>query len=192
MTGGKLLSWGLGAIIAAVLGWVATFLAGSALDRPDGVEDLTAAWNAAGDTPLGEATTVTVPPEQTLVAFLVGTDLVSIAGTTTGDCRATADGRSVDLDWPVQIDPSLSGILSSGQQVVAIAGWANTGADPADVEITCSSGDSTVDHFVAVPSRTATLPSRPWFQPWGWVALGSFGAVAVAIGVSRGIARGAG
>jgi hypothetical protein len=180
-----LLKFGLGALVVAALGWVLTFVAGTFSTQPDSVENLTPAWSAAGATPLGEATTVSVPPGQTLVAFLVGPDLLSAAGTTTGTCSASDAGRPVDLSWPVQSNPELSGILRNGQQIVAVAGWANHDRNPLSVEITCTSSDSTVEHFVALPTRTGTVPRNPWYQPWGWLALGTSGVLAIAIAVAR-------
>lgn len=185
MTVSGLLKFGLGALVIAALGWVATFVAGTFSTQPDSVENLTRAWSAAGATPLGGTATVSVPPGQTLVAFLVGTDLLSIAGTTTGTCSASAAGQSIDLSWPVQINPELSGILGNGQQIVAVSGWANRGDDPVSVEITCTSRDSTVEHFVALPTRTGAVQRNPWFQPWGWLALGTTGILAVAIALVR-------
>ena len=175
----------MAAIVLAALGWVITFVAGTFLTQPATIEDLTPAWTAAGATPLGDSRTVAVPPRQTLVAFLVGTDLISIAGTTTGSCSATAGGRPVDLSWPVKINPELSGILRNDQQVVGVAGWTNHDSANVIVEITCDSRDSTVDHFVAIPTRTGALPRHPWFQPWGWLALGTLGILACALGVAR-------
>jgi hypothetical protein len=180
-----LLKFGLGALVVAALGWVVTFVAGTFSTQPDSVENLTPAWSAAGATPLGGTTAVSVPPGQTLVAFLVGNDLLSIAGTTTGTCSASAAGRSIDLSWPVQINPELSGILGDGEQIVAVAGWANHGREPVSVEITCTSSDSTVEHFVAIPTRTGAVQRDPWFQPWGWLALGTTGILAVAIALAR-------
>jgi hypothetical protein len=180
-----LLKFGLGALVMAALGWVVTFVAGTFSAQPVSVENLTPAWSAADATPLGGTTTVSVPPGQTLVAFLVGTDLLSIAGTTSGTCSASAADRSIDLSWPVQINPELSGILGNGEQIVAVAGWANHGREPVSVEITCTSSDSTVEHFVALPTRTGAVQRNPWFQPWGWLALGTTGILAVAIALAR-------
>ena len=94
----RLVKAGLAIAVLAVLGWIATLLAVPFLRQPDTTEDLTAAWAHAGPTPLGQPTAVAVPPGQTLVAFLVGTDLYGIAGTTTGTCTASRDGRPVNLD----------------------------------------------------------------------------------------------
>jgi hypothetical protein len=185
VTGGGLLKGGIAAIVLAVLGWVLTFVAGTFLAQPDTIEDLTPAWAAAGATPLGDSRMVVVPPGQTLVAFLVGTDLLGSAGTTTGSCSATTAGRPIDLSWPVQINPELSGILGNGQQVVGVAGWTNHDRTNVTVEITCDSGDSTVEHFVAIPTHTGALSWDPWFQPWGWLALGTLGFLACALGVAR-------
>lgn len=182
---GGLFKVGLVAIVVAMLGWAITAVAGMFAGQPDTIEDLTPAWTAAGATPLDRSATVSVPPGQTLVAFLVGTDLVSIAGTTSGTCSATAGGEPIELSWPVQINPSVTGVLTESQQIVDIAGWSNTGNTAVNVQIICGSSDSTVEHFVAVPTRTGTLPRDPWFQPWGWLALGISGVVAVAIGVTR-------
>lgn len=186
MTVGGLLKIGLAALVAAALGWVVTFAAGTFVTQPNSVENLTPAWRAAGATPLGDTTTVSLPPGQTLVAFLVGTDLLSLAGTTTGTCSASSAGRPIELSWPVQINPELHGILGNGQQIVAVAGWVNHGRSPVSVEIACTSRDSTVEHFVAIPTRTGAVPRNPWFQPWGWLALGIFGVIAVAVAVVRG------
>jgi glycogen debranching enzyme len=143
--------------------------------KPDTTEDLTTAWTEAGPTRLGQPTTVGVPPGQTLVAFLVGTQLNTTAGTSTGSCTATRDGRPVDLSWPVQIDRSLTGVLTDGQQTVAIAGWTNNANSDVRIEIRCSSADSGVNHYVAIPTRSAVLTKNPWFQPWGWIALATVG-----------------
>jgi hypothetical protein len=186
MTGGtRLITVGLATAALALAGWLATLVAVPLAQQPPGLEDLTAAWTQAGPTPLGRPTTVPVPPGQTLVAFLVGTDLYGIAGTTRGDCTATRDGQPLSLDWPVHINPSLTGVLQAGQQTVAVAGWQNTTPGDITVEILCRSGDSTVDHYVAVPTRTAVTPRNPWFQPWAWVALGAVGAALVAAGLLR-------
>jgi hypothetical protein len=92
----------------------------SFLQHPDTTEDLTAVWKQAGGTPLGQSSTVAVPPGQTLVAFLVGTDLYGIAGTTGGTCTADTGGRTLDLGWPVQLNWSLTDVLNDGQQIVAM------------------------------------------------------------------------
>ena len=177
----------VGVTVAAVAlaGWLVTLVAVSFAARPAGPEDLTAAWTAAGATPLGDEAAVTVPAGATLVAFLVGTDLRGIAGTTTGSCTAESDGARLPLDWPVHIDPSLTGVLADRQETVPIAGWPNDRPRPAAVRIACRSADSGVDHFVAVPSGTARLESHPWFQPWGWLVLGVAGAAITAAGARR-------
>lgn len=176
---------GLAIVALALAGWLATLLTVPFLLQPRGLEDLTSAWAKAGPTPLGRPTTTEVPPGQTLVAFLVGTDLTGIAGTTTGDCTATRDGAPVPLAWPVYINPSLSGILRQDEQTVAIAGWTNDTPGLVRVEIRCTSGDSTVKHYVALPSGTAVVARDPWFQPWAWVALGAVGAALTIIGLLR-------
>ena len=176
---------GLATVVLALLGWIATLLAVPALQHPHITEDLTAAWTQAGPTPLGQSTTVAVPPGQTLVAFLVGTDLSGIAGTTGGSCTATVDRRPVDLSWPVRLDWSLSNMTGNRQQSVAIAGWRNDGVHVADVEIICDTKDSTVDHYVAVPSKTAVIARNPWFQPWGWAVLAAIGLALAVIGARR-------
>lgn len=170
---------------AATVGWLVTGVAASWMAQPDIVEDLTAAWAASGLTPLGGTETVIVPPRQTLVAFLVGTDLRGIAGTTTGTCTATSGGRPVALDWPVLLDFSVTGLLSGEREAVAVAGWRNTGESPETVAIHCQTTDSTVDGFVALASGTAEIPREPWFQPWGWVSLGAVGAALVVTGLIR-------
>ena len=104
---------------------------------------------------------------------------------TTGSCTADSGGERLALDRPVHVDPALTGVLADGQETVAVAGWRNGGPRPAEVSISCRSADSTVDHFVAVPSGTARLESVPWFQPWGWVALGLAGAATAAVGARR-------
>lgn len=177
----------IGAVIAAVAfaGWLATMLALSFAANPDTTEDLTTEWIESGATPLGSPDTVTVPAGQTLVAFLVGTQLRGIAGTTTGTCTASAAGRPLTLGRPVHVNRSLTEILTDGQETVAVAGWTNHSAAPVEVRITCDSRDSTVDHFVAVPSRTAVLESRPWFQPWGWAGLGALGVALALAGLLR-------
>lgn len=181
----RLAAAGAGLLALSLLGWIATLVAVPFLQRPQMAEDLTTAWNQSGPTPLGEATTVSVPAHQTLVAFLVGTDLYGIAGTTGGSCQASSDGRPIGLGWPVQIDRSLTGVLTDGQETVAIAGWTNPADTTASVEIRCNSSDSTVQHFVAVPAGTAVVTQEPWFQPWGWVVLAGAGAALIAAGVGR-------
>lgn len=181
----RLVKTGLAVVVLAGLGWIATLFAVPLLQHPGTTEDLTTAWTQAGPIALGQSTTVAVPRGQTLVAFLVGTDLYGTAGTTTGSCTATSEGRKVDLGWPVQLDWSLTDALKGDEQTVAIAGWRNSGTRPAIVEISCSTADSTVDHFVAVPSRTAAITRNPWFQPWGWVAMAATGLALVLLGVRR-------
>jgi len=183
--GGPLVLSGLGLMIASVVGWLATVLGSAWVAQPDAIEDLTSVWPGAGVTPLGATSTVAVPAGQTLVAFLVGTELRGIAGTTTGDCRAGSVSGAVALTEPVLLDFSLAGHLSGGRDAVAIAGWRNSGDTVERVEITCETFDSTVEGFVAVPSRTATFPEDPWFQPWGWVVLAGAGAVLTGAGVAR-------
>mgnify|MGYP003559252294 FL=1 len=182
---GRLVALGVAFVALAGLGWIGTLVAGSFLQQPATTEDLTSEWTQAGPTPLGESTAVTVPPGQTLVAFLVGTDLYGIAGTSTGTCTATSGGTPLDLGWPVQINWSLTGVLESGQESVAIAGWNNTIDHAARVGIRCTTSDSTVNHYVAVPTRTAVVTSTPWFQPWGWAALAAVGVGVIAAGAGR-------
>lgn len=182
---GRRVTAGVAVVALAFLGWFATLVAVPFLQRPDTVENLTAGWTQAGPTPLGAATTVTVPPDQTLVAFLVGTDLYGIAGTTGGSCTAARGSAPVDLGWPVQIDRSLTGVLDDGQETVAIAGWTNTTGEPATISIRCTTADSGVDHYVAVPTRTAVVTTDPWFQPWAWVGLALVGVVLIAAGAQR-------
>jgi len=183
--GGLLVKAGLATVALALLGWIGTLLAVPLLQHPPTTEDLTAAWTQAGPTPLGQSTAVAVPPGRTLVAFLVGTGLYGIAGTTGGSCTATAGGRPVDLNWPVQINRSLTAVLQDGQETVAVAGWTNPGGDTVRDEILCTSNDSTVDHYVAVPSATAVVTRDPWFQPWGWIAMASVGVAVTVLGVLR-------
>ena len=173
---------GVTVVAVALLGWTITQFA-VPLTRPqDTTEDLTAAWVRSGPTRLGAATTLSVPANQTLVAFLVGTDLYGIAGTTGGSCSADSDGRPVDLGWPVHINRSLTNVLEEGQETVAIAGWTNRTGRVASVEIRCDTRDSTVSHYVAVPTRTAVIARRPWFHPWAWIALAVAGLALVASG----------
>lgn len=185
MVRSRLIKIGAAIVAVAVIGWLATTIALSFAARPDGTEDLTAAWTSAGATPLGRPTEVTVPAGSTLVAFLVGTQLLGGAGTTTGTCTATDAGVPLALGWPVHINHSLSGVLPDGRETVAIAGWTNRSGAPVTARIRCGSGDSTVDHFVAVPTRTAVVESRPWFQPWGWAGLAATGFVLMGIGFAR-------
>lgn len=186
---GRLVKAGLGLFGLAVTGWLVTLLAVAFTARPHSFEDLTAVWRKAGPTALGATASVTVPPGDTLVAFLVGTDLTGIAGTTGGDCSATSMDREITLGWPVQIETVLTGILKPGQQIVPIAGWRNDGSQDAIVEIACSTADSTVDHFVAVPTLTGVVELSPWFQPWLWVGIGAGGLLMVAVGAAVGRAR---
>lgn len=166
---------GVALLAVALFGWLITQFAVPFTQHPRTTEDLTAAWIRSGPTRLGEATTVSVPPNQTLVAFLVGTDLYGIAGTTAGSCTATSNGHPLRLGWPVHINRSLTGVLKSGQQTVAIAGWTNATDAAVRVELLCNTADSTVTHYVAVPSSTAVIGRRPWFQPWAWVVLAAAG-----------------
>lgn len=187
---GRLVKTGLGLLGLAVVGWLVTLFAVSFTARPHSFEDLTAVWRKAGPTALGATASVNVPPGDTLVAFLVGTDLTGIAGTTGGDCSAASQGSPLALGWPVQIETVLTGILEPGQQIVPIAGWSNDTSNDAVVEISCSTGDSTVDHFVAVPTRTGVVEHDPWFQPWLWVAIGGAGLVVLSAAVVVGRATG--
>lgn len=176
---------GITMIALALIGFVVTLVVHPFVVRPDSVEDLTAAWKKAGPTALGVSSTVVVPAGDTLVAFLVGTQLFGGAGTTTGTCSATSAGQIIELGSPVQIERSLTGILKNGQETVAVAGWPNRGPSDAVVEISCRSSDSTVEHFVAVPTHTGVVEHRPWFQPWAWVALAATGAVLTVVGMAR-------
>lgn len=176
---------GVVAIALALTGWLLTMVVNSHSANPTTTEDLTAVWKQAGATPLGSTATVTVPADSTLVAFLVGTDLYGIAGTTTGSCTAESGDAEIRMRRPVHINRSLTGVLRDGQQTVAIAGWANRTGDPVTLAVRCDSRDSTVEHFVAVPSRSAVVETDPWFQPWGWLALGAIGATLVAAGAKR-------
>lgn len=184
-SGERLVVTGLGAAVVALIGWLGTGLGSSWVAQPDSVEDLTAAWAAAGVQPLGASAGVPVPAGQTLVALLVGTDLRGISGTTTGTCTATAAGQPLTLGWPVLLDFSVTGLLTGDREAVAIAGWTNTAATEVAVDISCDTRDSTVDGFIAVPSATAVIPREPWFQPWGWAILGIAGAGLAAVGVYR-------
>lgn len=177
---GRLVRLGIAVILAAAVGVIATSLVTSFRDKSDSAEDLSAVWRAAGATPLGHSTTVTVPAHQTLVAFIVGTDLGGLPGTTSGSCTADTAGTKISLGWPVHIDSSIDAGLARGLDRVAVAGWTNRGDGPAPVDISCTSADSGVKHFVAVPTRTAVVEHHPWFQPWGWVALAGLGAALIA------------
>lgn len=182
---GRLVPAGLGLLVVSLAGWLATLLGASWAGQPDTIEDLTPVWPGAGVTPLGASVTVSVPSEQTLVALLVGTDLRGIAGTTTGTCTARSGTGSVPLDQPVLLDFSVTGRLAGDREAVAVAGWRNAGEEDLSVDISCDTRDSTVQGFVAVPSRTAAFPKDPWFQPWGWVALGGAGAMLTTLGLVR-------
>lgn len=182
---GRLVPAGLGLLVVSLAGWLATLLGASWAGQPDTIEDLTPVWPGAGVTPLGASVTVSVPSEQTLVALLVGTDLRGIAGTTTGTCTARSGTGSVPLDQPVLLDFSVTGRLAGDREAVAVAGWRNAGEKDLSVDISCDTRDSTVQGFVAVPSRTAAFPKDPWFQPWGWVALGGAGVMLTTLGVVR-------
>ena len=182
---GRLVPAGLGLLVVSLAGSLATLLGSAWAAQPDTIEDLTAVWPVAGVTPLGSSTTVSVPPGQTLVALLVGTDLRGIAGTTTGTCTARSGTGSVPLDQPVLLDFSVTGRLAGDREAVAVAGWRNAGEEDLSVDISCDTRDSTVQGFVAVPSRTAAFPKDPWFQPWGWVALGGAGVMLTTLGVVR-------
>lgn len=186
-SGRRLVAAGLCLAAIAAVGWLVTVVGISFATAPDAIEDLTAAWKSAGPTPLGGATTVRVAHGETMVAFLVGTDLSGIAGTSTGTCSADAQGQAVELGWPVHINQSLTGLLVAGQEAVPVAGWTNdlSGGEPVTVRITCTSSDSTVDHFVAVATKTAVVEADPWFQPWAWVGIGAVGVVLTGLGISR-------
>lgn len=186
MRGAPLVRFGAGVVVAAVIGWLVTSVTVSHSANPTTTEDLTAAWKQAGATPLGSTATATVPAGSTLTAFLVGTDLYGIAGTTTGSCTAESPDTAVELGSPVHINRSLTGVLRERQETVAIAGWTNDSGKPANVRIRCVSSDSTVEHFVAVPTRTAVVQTDPWFQPWIWVGLGALGTALILVGLRRG------
>ncbi|MBU3750122.1 MAG: hypothetical protein FGM52_06660 [Mycobacterium sp.] len=181
--GGRLILMGLAIAAFAVLGWLITVIATGWISHPKTTEDLTGVWSAAERTPLGETTTVSVPPGQTLVAFLVGTDLGSIAGTTSGSCTATSAGSPVELSWPVLLNHAVEARKTDGLERVATAGWTNHTGSASVVDISCTTADSTVRYFVALPSRTAALVDPPWFQPGGWVALGAVGAALITAGL---------
>ena len=178
-----LVAAGLCAMVLALFGWLATMIVSSIASQPNSTEDLTAVWTISGPTPLGGSTTIAVPDGQTLVAFLVGTQLRGTAGTTTGSCSATSAGMKVALGWPVQINRSLTGVLADGQETVAIAGWTNRQGSVANVQIICTSADSTVDHFVAVSTRTGIVQRDPWFQPWAPLVVAALGATSAVIGI---------
>ena len=186
-TGRGFIVAGLCLVAIAAAGWLVTLIAASFAAATDTVEDITAAWKSAGETALGATTTVRVAHGDTLVAFLVGTDLSGIAGTTTGTCSADSPEHTVGLGWPVHINHSLTGVLEAGRETVAIAGWTNDlpGDQPVAINISCTSSDSTVDHFVAVATKTAVVEADPWFQPWAWVALGAVGVVLTGVGIAR-------
>lgn len=177
---------GIAVIAAAAIGLIATSLLTSFRGRSHGTEDLSAVWRAADATPLGQSTTVTVPAHQTLVAFIVGTDLGGLPGTSSGSCAAEAAGTKIDLGWPVHIDSSVDATLTRGLERVAVSGWTNRGQGPAVVDISCTAADSGVKHFVALPTRTAVVEHRPWFQPWGWIAVAGLGAGLIAWAALRG------
>lgn len=177
-------------ILSAAIGFLATMLVTSFRSQPDSVDDLTPAWREAAATALGGSTTVTVPPGETLVAFLVGTQLGGRAGTAAGRCTAHSGDARIDLGWPVHVNPSVDATLTRGRDLVAVAGWTNPGTRAAVVDISCDSADSGVDHFVAVPSRTAVVTRSPWFQPWGWAALAGVGAMLIAAAALFGLRSG--
>ncbi|HPX37997.1 MAG TPA: hypothetical protein PLH92_14560 [Mycobacterium sp.] len=179
-TAGRLVRLGVAIIVAAAIGLVATALTISFRNKSDVVEDISAAWRAADATPLGQSTTLTVPAHHTLVAFIVGTDLGGLPGTSSGSCAAEAAGTKIDLGWPVHIDSSVDAALTGGLERVAVAGWTNRGDGPRVVDISCTAADSGVKHFVALPTRTAVVEHRPWFQPWGWIAMAGLGAMLIA------------
>lgn len=179
----SLIKLGVAIAALALAGWLTTVVVTSFAAKPTTTEDLTTVWNQAGPTRLGTPTRVTVPAGSTVVAFLVGADLTGIAGTTTGTC--TAEPPTIRLGWPVQINRSLTGVLRDGQQTVAIAGWTNHTGAAVDVTLRCDSTDSTVEHFVAVPTQTAVVQTDRWFHPWVWLALGAVGALLIAVGASK-------
>jgi len=180
-----MLAAGIALVIAAVVGWIGTSLVSSlAASHNAGREDLTAQFQSAGSTALGQSTTVSVQPGQTAVAYLVGTGLHSTAGTTTGDCSAREEnGSSLDVFDGVHIDTSLTGVLSPGQELVAIAGVRPDRA--AALTITCDSHDSGVDHYVVVASNVATIAATPSWSPWAWIVGGLAGIALIGIGVAR-------
>lgn len=183
--GSTLLAAGIALMIAAAVGWIGTSLVSSfAASDNAGREDLTAQFQAAGDTLLGQSTTVTVQPGQTAVAYLVGTGLHGTAGTTTGDCSALdANGAVLDVSDSIHIDTGLTGVLAPGQELVAIAGVQPEGA--AVLTVTCDSRDSGVDHYVVVASNRATITSTPSWSPWAWVLGGLLGVALIGIGYAR-------
>lgn len=180
-----MLAAGIAVVIAAVIGWIGTSLVSSiAASGNAGREDLTSEFRAAGPTALGRSTTVTLRPGQTAVAYLVGTGMHGTAGTTTGDCSAHDESSSsLDVSTSVHIDTSLSGVLSPGQELVAIAGVRPDRA--AVLTFTCDSRDSGVDHYVVVASNVATVATTPRWSPWAWILGGLAGIALIGVGVAR-------
>ncbi len=65
--------------------------------------------------------------------------------------------------------------------------WTAAGATPLGDSrmVAVPPGQTLVAFLVAIPTRTGALPRNPWFQRWGWLAMGTLGVLACALGVAR-------